>query len=204
MATFSEIEQGVYRWDGVDADHGFPIVGYVVASGDGVVLIDPPGTTGSPEEIKALGKPQAILVTSMWHVRGSGKWKAELGIPIAAPASAASELAEAKTSADRELGEGDEYLGWKALLLAASEGERSYEELALWDAGRRIVVVGDLFAQAQDGGPAFGPTLFQQIPEAKMQPVLDRLIELDPRLILSGHLGPLRDVKEIFERLKSA
>lgn len=203
MSAFSEIEKGLYRWDGVDADHGFPIVGYVAATDEGNLLIDPPGTSGSVEEIKKLGAPRAIVVTGRWHVRGAGKWKEALGIPIAAPATAADELAEAKTSADETLDEGDERLGWRALRFSAGESERSYDELALWNAERRVVVIGDLIAATESGELAFGPQLFSGIPASELQPFVDRLAELNPRLILSGHLGQRADVAEIFDRLRS-
>lgn len=204
MSTFSEVENGVYRWDGVDADHGFPIVGYVVSNGDGNLLIDPPGTSGSAGEIKAFGKPQAILITGPSHVRGAGQWKAELGIPIAAPATAADELAEARTSGDQALDEGDEYLGWKVLRFTAGQGDASYDELVFWQAERRIAVIGDFFTAAEDGGVGFGPHLFLETPIADLRPLLDRLVGLDPRLILSSHLGPRKDVRELLQSLKSA
>ncbi len=203
MSTFSEIENGVYRWDGTDADHGFPIIGYVVATGEGNLLIDPPGTSGSVDEVKKLGNPRAIVITGQWHVRGAGKWKDAFGVPIAAPDSAADELAAAKTSADQTLDEGDSYLGWTALRLTASEGERTYDELALWNAERRIVVIGDFIAATEGGALHFGPHLFAQIPTSKLRPLVDRLLELEPRLLLSGHIGPREDVKEILEGLKS-
>src|SRR5690606_14571139 len=132
-----------------------------------------------------------------------GKWKREFGIPIAAPATAADELAEAQTSADLVLDEGYERLGWKALRFTAGEGERSYDELALWNAERRVVVIGDLIAATESGELNYGPHLFFQIPTSELRPFVDRLAELNPRMILSGHLGPREDVEAIFERLRS-
>ena len=122
MAALTAVETGVWRWDGVDADHGFPIVGYVVSAPEGVLLIDPPGTSGSREEIEQAGAPRAILITSRWHVRGAGKWKSEFNVPIAAPASAAGELREAGTQAETYLAEGDTYMEWQVLHLQA-QGE---------------------------------------------------------------------------------
>lgn len=202
MATFTVVSEGIWRWDGVDADHGFPIVGYVVKGEGGCVLIDPPGTSGTEEEIRAFGKPQAILITGRWHVRGAGKWKEAFGIPIAAPSSADDELAEAGTSADRHLQDGDVYLGWRAVELAAGGG--AYSELALWQPQRQVLVIGDFIVAADDGKLAFGPHLFAHVPVAELRPLAQRLFDLKPRLILSGHLGPREDAQQLLAQFAGA
>lgn len=201
MSTYSEVEKGVYRWDGVDADHGFPIVGYVVSTSDGSVLVDPPGTSGTAEEISALGEPRGILLTSRWHVRGAGKWKDAFGIPIAAPASAEGELAEAHATADRTLDEGDEYLGWRVLRFTVQMGDQLYDELAFWNVESRIAIIGDLITEKESGGLGFGPHLFSNIPVVDLQPFVQRLIDLQPRLLLSSHIGPRQDAAEVLQTL---
>lgn len=202
MATFTVVSEGIWRWDGVDADHGFPIVGYVVKGEGGCVLIDPPGTSGTEEEIRAFGKPQAILITGRWHVRGAGKWKEAFAVPIAAPHTADEELAEAGTSADRHLEEGDVYLGWRVLELSAGEG--AYSELALWQPERQLLVMGDLLVATEDGKLAFGPHLFSQVPVEELRPLAQRLLDLKPRLLLSGHLGDRENAQQLLAQFASA
>src|SRR5690606_32716863 len=119
MSAIKEVSRGVWRWDGTDVDHGFPIVGYLVSVSGGVILVDPPANTGSEEEIRQAGEAKAIMLTSQWHVRGAGDWKQKLGVPIAAPANAEGELAEVNAKADTVVGDGDEYLGWRAIRLHA-------------------------------------------------------------------------------------
>src|SRR5690625_3383174 len=91
----SKVMSHIWQWDGVDADHGFPIVGCLSDIAGSLILIDPPETSGTKEQIESAGKPQAIVLTSQWHVRGAPHWAEELGLSIYAPASAKGELDEA-------------------------------------------------------------------------------------------------------------
>lgn len=200
MSTFVKVEEGVYRWDGVDADHGFPIVGYVVAHDGRSLLIDPPATSGSAEEIRALGEPSEILITSRWHVRGAGIWKESFNIPICAPQTAEDELAASNTAADTFLDDGNERQGWRALRLSAGDGR--YDELAFWHAGRRIVVIGDLITRSEEG-LAYGPQVFSGVPAEELHPLTERLVALGPRLLLSAHIGPQTDPGKILESVMS-
>lgn len=191
MSGISKVSDGVWRWDGVDADHGFPIVGYLVEGPEGLVLIDPPATSGTKEAIGEAGDPKAILLTSAWHVRGAGIWKERLEIPIAAPASAEGELSEANTRADHTLGEGDQYLGWQVFHLHSKD--EAYTELVFWDPEKRIAVVGDLLVQGEDGSLTFGPHVYMKVPLEEVRPLLRRVLDLNPALILSSHLGPMEE-----------
>ena len=182
-----------------DADHGFPIVGHIVSDEQGLLLVDPPGTSGEASEIQALGKPAEIVITGKWHVRGAPKWAKEFAIPISAPASARGELAEASSRADRELGDGDRVGSWRALLLSAEGPEgASYEEIALWHEEKGHLVVGDLFTADQEGKFGLGPHLFSKIPVDALLPLVKRLQALRPKLLLSSHLGHRSEVDEIF------
>src|SRR5690606_15326930 len=100
MSALTQVKEGIWRWDGVDADHGFPIVGYIVNLTGKHLLVDPPGTSGSKEEILATGRPDAIVLTGEWHVRGAPAWAKSFDIPIAAHESAVDELRELGGSLD--------------------------------------------------------------------------------------------------------
>ncbi len=204
MSTFKECATGVYRWDGVDADHGFPITGYLLIHSGDCLLVDPPATSGEAQEIQAIGRPEAILLTSQWHVRGAGLWKERFSIPILAPASAADELAEAETSADTTLDDGDEYLGWQVLRLSTQQGDQAFDELAYWHKERRTLILGDLITADEDGSLHFGPSRFMGVPISKLRPIVERMRALNPKLLLSAHIGPRSDAMQVLEALATA
>lgn len=205
MSAITKIEagnrSGLWRWDGVDADHGFPIVGYIVSISEGLVLVDPPGTSGTAAEIRALGHPYAIALTNQWHVRGSAKWAREFGIPIAGPASARSELSEAGGELDQVLYDGERQLGWQIFhLQAAGNGSYSYDELAYWEASSGTLIIGDLLSANEQGEIGLGPVQFAGVPAERLRPALERLSALQPRLLLSAHLGPRTDGAQLLSQ----
>lgn len=197
MSALTNVSANVWRWDGVDVDQGFPIVGYVVPGEEGILLVDPPATSGTVEEIKACGEPEAIMLTSGWHVRGSAKWQEAFGVPIVAPDSAASELAEVGAKADKVVSEGDEYKGWSVLLFEAG----TYSEVAYWHAASSTVIIGDLITQREIGQLALGPTIFFGLTKEDLAPFINKLIALQPKLLLSAHIGPRENVVQMLSGL---
>lgn len=197
MSALTNVTANVWRWDGVDVDQGFPITGYVVPGDKGILLVDPPATSGTVEEIKACGEPEAIILTSGWHVRGSAKWQQAFNVPIIAPESAASELAEVDAKADQVATEGDELNGWRVLLFEAGQ----YSEVAYWHAASATVIIGDLITQRENGELALGPTIFFGLTKEDVVPFLERLSELEPKLLLSAHIGPREDVVHLLSGL---
>jgi len=193
MGALTQVKPGVWRWDGVDADHGFPIVGYITNLTGRLVLIDPPGTSGSREEIEAIGRPEAIILTGKWHVRGAPRWAKEFGIPIAAHESAVDELKELGGTLDVALKDGDEYMGWRALYLSAESSNYRYDELAYWDPDSKSLAIGDLVCEDDQGRLGFGPHQFAGVPVESLKPELDKVAVLEPRLVLSSHLGVRED-----------
>ena len=122
MSALTQVKEGIWRWDGVDADHGFPIVGYIVNLTGHPLLVDPPGTSGSEErdpcDWPAGGdRPHQRMACPRARPAGPRCF----GIPIAAHESATvDELQELGGSLDIELKEGDEFFGWKVLHLSAA------------------------------------------------------------------------------------
>lgn len=197
MSSITPLQPGYWRFDGADIDYGFPIVGYIVSSPDGLILIDPPHAPEQKEEILKLGEPYAAVITGKWHVRGVPLWVKEFHIPVAAPPSARDELREAGLYADVALVDGYEEYGWRVLRLSAGV----YDEVALWNAAEGILVLGDLIAEDNEGVLGLGPHQFSKVPLEELRPIVERLAKLEPKLILSGHLGPRSDAKEIFATL---
>lgn len=197
MSALTPVKPGIWRWDGVDADHGFPIVGYAVNLTGHFLLIDPPATSGSEEEILAIGRPEAIALTGKWHVRGAPQWGKSFSIPIGAHESAVDELKELGGSLDVPLQEGDEFHGWRVLHLHAAGGESDFDELVYWDEKSGTLIIGDLLAQNDDGSLALGPHLFSGIPVDVLRPLVEGLARLKPRIVLSAHLGAREDTDHV-------
>lgn len=197
MSSITPIQPGFWRFDGVDIDHGFPIVGYIAASPEGLILIDPPHAPERKEELEKLGQPFACVITSAWHVRGVPFWSKEFQLPIAAPASARDELREAGAYPELILSEGYEEFGWRVLELSATP----YDEVAFWNPELRTLFVGDLLVVNEEGNVAVGPNQYMQVPLEELRPILQRLAALKPKLILSSHLGPREDAQEILDTL---
>lgn len=200
MAALTQVQSNIWRWDGVDADHGFPIVGYAVDISGDLVLIDPPGTSGSKEEIEAIGIPKGILITNMWHVRGSVKWADAFGIKTYAPASADSEFSEAGGKIDVVVDEDSVHHGWRAIRHTVThEGKTAFDEINYWHEASRTIVVGDLFTEDEEGRIGYGPHAFGGVPVELLHPLVERLASVNPKLMLSAHLGPREDVSQIFD-----
>lgn len=188
--ALTKVSSQIWRWDGVDADHGFPIVGYITNLTGDLVMIDPPGTSGSKEEVRAIGDPQGILLTNMWHVRGAIGWSKTFGIHIHAPKTAVAELEEAGGDLDVEVKEGDIKFGWQSLQLSVQhDGKTAFDEIAYWHEPTRTLVIGDLIVEKEDGQFGFGPNLFAGVPIDLLTPLYDRLVSLSPQVVLSAHLG---------------
>lgn len=189
----SSVETDLWRWDGLEEEYRFPIVGYIVSVSDGLLLVDPPVSPGLKDEILQLGDPAAVVITSPWHVRGGPHWARTFGIPIAAPRAAAAELREAGAEIDVLLTDGYQNYGWQVIHLTAD----AYDEVALWHPAGGKLIVGDLLTDNEQGGIALGPNKYMQVPMTKLQPLVERLAGLRPRLILSAHVGPRENASDL-------
>lgn len=197
MSNISVIQPGLWRFDGMEQEHNFPIVGYIVASPEGLILVDPPHAPEAKEEISKLGRPFAAVITGAMHVRGTPLWVKEFQIPVAAPPSARDELKEAGLFADVALLDGYEEYGYKVLGLKAG----AYDEVAFWSAANGVLMVGDLLVANEQGEVGLGPNVFYKVPLADLRPMVERLAALKPKLILSSHLGPREDAQQILDNL---
>lgn len=80
--------RGCFRWETWDPEADWSMVGHLFRETHGpnhLVLIDPPMTRTLVEEIRALGTPSAIILTTVDHTRGArylyGLFQCDLFVP---------------------------------------------------------------------------------------------------------------------------
>jgi hydroxyacylglutathione hydrolase len=98
-------------------------------------------------------------------------------------------------SVDRVLREGDEVAGFKVLEVPG----HSPGHLAYWRESDRVLIVGDVLnnVNVQTGVPGLHePPWFLTTNPAENRRSARRLLPLEPRLVLFGHGGPLRDTRK--------
>ncbi len=82
---FDIVRKNLFRWGTPDPETDEMMYGHLVVRDEGCVLIDPPFVPGLLENIGRLGKLEAILITTLDHIRGvkyiSKKTKADFYIP---------------------------------------------------------------------------------------------------------------------------
>lgn len=200
MSNISAIQPGLWRFDGLEEEYKFPIVGYIVQSPEGLLLVDPPHAPEAKAEIEKLGTPYAAVITGRWHVRGVPLWKKEFDLYVAAPESARDELKEAGLSPDTILVDGYEKFGYQAISLKAG----AYDEIAFWHPESGVLVIGDLLSANEEGEVGLGPNLYMNIPLEDLKPLVEKLAALQPKLILSSHMGPREDAQKLLDDLKAS
>lgn len=159
--------------------------GYHLAAPGGALLIDPPSLDeASASELERLGRPTAVVVTNVHHLRAAAAARARFGARLLVPAA---DRAAIEAEVDGTFGEGDRIGPLVALALA---DQKSPGETALHWPERRLLILGD----ALWGKPAGELTL---LPAAKYADVaaaragLRRLLELDVEAVLMGDGTPI-------------
>lgn len=137
-----EVVGGVWTWSIHDERIDFVSTAHAVSSPEGTVLIDPLPLVD--EALAELGDIRAICLTAGTHQRSAWRYRRELGVPVHAPAL--SKLIEEEP--DERYGDGDELPG--GLRAVSTPGAGTTQHTFLLD---------------RDGGIAFVPDLFANVPE---------------------------------------
>src|SRR5215467_14571411 len=79
------IRNEAFRWSTPDPADDWMMVGHLFVRDSGVVFVDPPLVPGLVEAAGKLGKPEAVLLTTQNHTRGSNYISKKANIPVYLP-----------------------------------------------------------------------------------------------------------------------
>ena len=148
---------------------------------DEAILIDPPPFgDGDLDQIKWLDAPRAIVITNKNHGRRAAECRDAFGSRILVPAADESFFT---IPVDGAFADGDTLpCGFTAVVLPHS---KSPGETALYDAKRRLLVLGDALIGKPAGELSFLPaTMFEDMAKARLD--IHKLLELDFDAVLVG------------------
>ncbi|HET9752220.1 MAG TPA: MBL fold metallo-hydrolase [Myxococcales bacterium] len=195
-----EILPGILTWQWFSERNGYDFNGYLLRHGDGNVAVDPVEMQEEVLDELAREGISRIVLTNRNHFRVAAKLKARTSARVAVhPADAAFVRAQG-VAVDDELAAGGRVAGFEVL----DASGKSPGEVALWDAGRRILVVGDACVGKPPGALALlSPKVIDDLPRLKDS--LRRLAELPVETVLVGDGAPvLRSGREALQALVRA
>jgi glyoxylase-like metal-dependent hydrolase (beta-lactamase superfamily II) len=181
-----ELLPGVFTWPWFSSRHGYDFNGSFVRHGGGNLCIDPvePGD----EVLDQLAKDGVaqLLLTNRNHVRAANRVRERTGARVAIHPADAAYAREQGASIDAELHAGERV----GPFLVIGVPGKSPGEVALFDAARRLLVVGD----ALIGNPAGRLSLLSEKvmdDPALLRSSLRSLLALDFEAVLVGDGTPI-------------
>ena len=82
---FEPVAKNIFRWGTIDGESGIMMYSHLLLKDGKAVLIDPVAMPGIVKMIKVLGEPEAVIMTTHPHIRGSPLISRQLGIPLYIP-----------------------------------------------------------------------------------------------------------------------
>ena len=171
-----EVLPGLRNWWVDDERIGFRSDSYAVDAPGGAVLIDP---LPLAEE---LGPVAAIVLTAGTHQRSAWRLRAELAVPVWAPAL--SKLIDEEP--DTRYEEGDELPGGLAAYFTPGAGTTQHTLLR-----DRVAFTADLFTVTGGRLRLISERWAHDIAQARES--AKRILELDFDVLCTGHGGPVAD-----------
>jgi glyoxylase-like metal-dependent hydrolase (beta-lactamase superfamily II) len=168
----AEVVPGVWTWSVHDERIDFVSTAHAIADGDGLVLIDP---LPLAEE---LGPVAAIVLTAGTHQRSAWRLRAELAVPVWAPAL--SKLIDEEP--DTRYEEGDELPGGLAAYFTPGAGTTQHTLLR-----DRVAFTADLFTVTGGRLRLISERWAHDIAQARES--AKRILELDFDVLCTGHGG---------------
>ncbi len=178
-----EVVPGVWHWRLHDDRIDFVSSAHAVAASGGVVLIDP--LPLAPEAQQALGRVQAVVLTTSVHQRSCWRLRRELGVRVWAPASAK----DVEEEPDERYEDGDRLPGELLAIFTPGAGTRQH---SLLDEERGVLFTPDLFVVPPGGRLSLTPSEYMHDP-AQARRSAERLLALDFSVLCTGHGQPVLD-----------
>jgi glyoxylase-like metal-dependent hydrolase (beta-lactamase superfamily II) len=181
-----ELLPGIFSWPWFSERHGYDFNGTLVLQPDGNLCIDP--VEGGAEVLDRLGKEGVarILLTNRNHVRAANQVRERTGAEVAIHPADAAYAREQGARIDRELREGERVGSFEVVPVPG----KSPGEVALFDAARRLLVVGDAVIGNPPGRLSLLPERVMDDPP-RLRASLRELLRLDFDCILVGDGVPL-------------
>ena len=176
-----EIFPGIHQWSWPSPEKGIDFNGlYVTTPGETLLIDPPPFGDGDEGEIRKLGVPRTIVITNRHHGRKGAECRELFGSRLLVPAADGPFFPFA---VDGTIASGDPLpCGFKAV---AVEDSKSPGETALYDPGRKLLVLGDALIGRPAGELSFlPPAMFADMARARAG--IRRLLGLDFDTVLVG------------------
>jgi glyoxylase-like metal-dependent hydrolase (beta-lactamase superfamily II) len=181
-----EVLPGILTWQWFSERNGYDFNGYLLRHAEGNVAVDP---VDMPDDVldQLAGEGVArIVLTNRNHFRAAAKLKAKTRARVAVNAADAAFVRAQGVAVDDDLAAGARVAGFEVL----DASGKSPGEMALWSAGRRILLVGDACVGKPPGALALlPPKVIDDLP--RLQGSLRRLSELPVESLLVGDGAPL-------------
>lgn len=141
------IREGAFRWSTPDPADDWMMVGHVFVRETGVVFVDPPLVPGLVEAAMRLGKPEAVLLTTQNHTRGSNYISKRTGVLVYLP----EQIADATDSAEAvKIKQLEKFEFYKPGSVLGFQAYKFIEDYALLSDEKELLV-GDNAAGDRDG-----------------------------------------------------
>lgn len=181
-----EIVPGVLTWPWFSERHGYDFNGYLLRHPGGNVAVDP---VEMPEAVLgelAAGGVARIVLTNRNHFRAAARLRERTGAKVTVHPADAEFVRKQGVAVDEALAYGGAVAGFTVL----DAHGKSPGEIALWDEGRGLLVVGDACVGKPPGALALlPPKVIDDLPA--LQQSLRRLAELPVKIILVGDGAPV-------------
>ena len=181
-----EIVPGILTWPWFSERHGYDFNGYLIRHPGGNVAVDPVEMDDALLSDLAQRGVARIVLTNRNHFRAAAKLRDKTGARVAVHPSDAEFVKKNGVAVDDELGHGGPVASFDVI----DAHGKSPGEIALWDAGRRILIVGDACVGKPPGALALLPAkVIDDLPA--LQESLRRLAKLEPEVLLVGDGAPI-------------
>ena len=181
-----EILSGVLAWSWFSERHGYDFNGHLILHSQGNLAIDP---VEMPDDV--LGElcrrgVARIVLTNRNHFRAAAKLKSRTGARVAVHPADAEFVRKQSVAVDEPLAPGQRIAEFEVV----DAHGKSPGEVALWNSGRKLLVVGDACVGKPPGALALlSPKVIDDM--AALQESLRALSALEPEILLVGDGVPI-------------
>jgi glyoxylase-like metal-dependent hydrolase (beta-lactamase superfamily II) len=181
-----EIVPGILTWPWFSERHGYDFNGYLLRHSGGNVAVDPVEMTDAMLDDLSREGVRRIVLTNRNHYRAAAKLRERTGARVAVHPSDAEFVRTNGVAPDEALAAGDRVADFTVV----DAHGKSPGEIALWDAERKILVVGDACVGKPPGAlKLLSPKVIDDLPA--LQASLRKLAALEPQILLVGDGVPI-------------